>query len=182
MFKEFKIKRLLFGFVLILSSCSNDDGNMNTCSPELGELETLINNQTLFQARWTLFEYFENGALSVDGFVMDDNCLSRASVGFTAEPNLDRQNFSNTESFRESTNIRFRQLNEDVAIGSWKFIEGEPNWVEFDEITETIVKGRFQATLLIDENVNNANTLPDTLIFNNVSFEAVPGELLNGSN
>ncbi|TMM57859.1 hypothetical protein FEE95_00040 [Maribacter algarum] len=181
MFRYLKVKCIVLCTVVFSVSCNKDDDGTKDCMEQLGKTETLINSETLYQARWTLFEYLENGALSVTSFVQDQNCLSTASMGITGEPNLDRQNFTKTQSFREPTNIRFRQIEEDSPIGKWEIVEGEPNWVQFDEITETIVKGRFQATLVIEENGNDFQTLPDTLRFDNVSFEAVPGDLLNGN-
>lgn len=180
--KNFIINCTVICIVAFFASCSDNDDNSSLCQGQLGQMETLINSQTLFQARWTLYEYLDNGPISVTSFVIDQNCLLTASMGITGEPNLDKQNFMNTQSFRESTNIRFRQVEEDAPIGKWEIAENTLNWVQFDEITKTIVKGRFQATLVIEENGNDFHTLPDTLRFDNVSFEAVPGELLNGSN
>jgi len=163
---------------MLFISCNNDDGNNNdgnkfNCIEPLGEMETMINNQTLFQARWTVFEYFDNGALSIAAFVQDQDCLQSASLGITAEPNLERQNFTVIiQNTREPTNIKFWQNNEDAVLGSWEILEGEPNWMQYDEITEESVKGRFQATL-ISTSSNNFHTLPDTLRLDNVRFEAV---------
>ena len=80
----------LFCLCLIapLVSCTNDEDETN-CTEQLGELETVINGQTLFQAQWTVFEFFENDALSVAAIVVDQDCLVRATMGFTSESNLD---------------------------------------------------------------------------------------------
>lgn len=183
MCKNFKTYCIIIGAIILLVSCSNDDSNAEICPLELGNLETAISEDLDFRARWTIYEYFENGAISITASVMDENCLLRAIMTITAIPNLERQDFEITtaELIREPTNISFNQVDEDASLGSWSIDEGESNWVQFEEITETSVKGKFQATLVIQENGNNFHTLPDTLRFDNVSFEAVPGELLNGA-
>ena len=179
--KYYLIRLFCLCFLSPLVSCTDDEEESN-CLEQLGQFETNINNQTLFQAQWTVFEFFENDALSVTAIVVDQDCLLRAIMGFTSEPNLDRQNFTDTVDFREPTNISISQINQDAVLGSWRILEGEPNWVQFEEITETSVTGMLQATLVIRENGNNFQTLPDTLRFDNVRFEAVPDDLLNGSN
>ncbi|QLG46630.1 hypothetical protein [Costertonia aggregata] len=181
--KKLKTYFFIIGAIILLVSCSDDDSNTEICPPELGNLDTAISEQIDFRARWTIYEYFENGAISITASVMDENCLLRAIMTITATPNLERQDFEITtaEFIREPTNISFNQVDEDASLGSWSIDEAEPNWVQFEEITEISVKGTFQATLVIQENGNDFHTLPDTLRFDNVSFEAVPGELLNGA-
>lgn len=124
MWKSLVVKFLSLLIVTVVISCNDDDSSVVECKEPLGQLETVINDQTVFQARWTVFEYFDNGALSVASIVMDQNCLLRADLVITGEPNLNRQDFviTSAQFIRDPTNISFSQIDEDAVLGRWEIV------------------------------------------------------------
>lgn len=165
-------KRLFLILILSIVACSDDD--IDCIIPELGQLETEINGNILFQARATGFSTFETTTenLFITSLVVDQNCLLTANINMTVRPNLERQDFLNSQFRLEAATISFVQFSDDQPLGRWSVLEEEDNWIQLDEISEISISGMFQAILTLEDAPNNLNSLPDTLRFNNVRFIA----------
>ncbi|GMN12129.1 hypothetical protein MTsPCn9_34340 [Croceitalea sp. MTPC9] len=171
-------KTRFFPFLLalvttILISCSKDEEPPCKDIEPLGLLETQISDNTIYDGKSTSYLKLEEGPIGINSYVLDDLCLIRASIGMLVNSTLERQTFVKVVPNQLNTpTFSFFQVEEDAILGKWDIIENEDNWIELEEITDEIIKGRFQATILVAENQNQFYTLNDTLRFDNVYFEA----------
>lgn len=158
----------------ILLSCSKDEEPPCKNGEPFGLLETQISDNTIYDGGSTSYLKLNEGSISINSYVVDEFCLLRASINMLVDSTLERQIFVK----RESTNpfntptFFFAQVEEDAILGKWDIIENEDNWIQLEEITDEIIKGRFQATILVVETPNQFYNLNDTLRFYNVYFEA----------
>jgi len=159
-------------FVLFLASCSNDDPN--DCIPGEGEMNAIINGVTIFDAKLTSYVELPDNVIAINGIVIDNFCLRTASLGMIIEkkPGLQELTKRDPDNRLLPATSTFAQIDDDARLGAWNIYEPEDSWVELDEVSESVVRGRFQATYLVRENPNNFQSLPDTLRFTNASFEA----------
>ena len=180
------LRRFIISFCIIflfnfLCSCSDDEAEPE-CSDQLGELEANFSDDFRFNPRVTIFSPEQNGAISVSSFVFDSSCIPNLILSLDIEPTLGVQNFILTESFSNTPpNISFILFSFDVIIARWEIVEDEENWIEIDEISDTNLSGRFQATLRLIGGGDGIGEIPSIVRFDNVSFVASPSELYQDS-
>lgn len=161
-------------FAAVLFSCSKDEEPPCNNGEPFGLLETQISDNTIYDGGSTSYLKLNEGPISINSYVVDEFCLLRASINMLVDSTMERQPFVKRESTNplNTSTFFFAQVEEDAILGKWDIIENEDNWIQLEEITDEIIKGRFQVTILVAESPNQFYTLSDTLRFNDVYFEA----------
>ncbi|WOC39284.1 hypothetical protein [Polaribacter sp. HL-MS24] len=184
------MKRMLILFSSVaftfLLSCEKD--SEPNCPPPTGEMIAQINDTIVWDfkyvsfRRWSDTEFanqWADSSISISSEFINSGCERELSLDFhnisqilTRQTLVKRISEENHPSHLQPHSI-FYTWNVDALTEKFDLYESEPAWIQLSEITEDKVKGIFQGTYVYRQSTFRFWNLPDTLRFNNVSFEAI---------
>lgn len=174
-----KVLLKIIGAILLFVSCNDESqeqtpdcsnyqrGNMYVKFGEVSGQEVDYND--------IFFTIESDTLLSLNCLYFTDLCEWRVSHTFLVKRNLLMQSLVNRQSIdgnRVIGSTYFRTLDHDATTEGFGLYDGESAWFQFTQLSDTEVRGRFQATYIHEPGFIRAWNLPDTLRFNNIEFVA----------
>ncbi len=178
---------ITFSLLVLIFTFSCKDEYKPGCPPPIGEMIAVVNDTIEWDFKYVTFRKWSEyvGAPKSDSII--DINAGFVNAGCEMELTLDlnyiartlnRQNlvkriYGDNQPSRQQPHSIFYTWNVDALTERFELFEGEPAWIQLSEITEEKVKGTFQCTYVYRQSTWRFWDLPDTLRFNEVTFEAV---------
>ena len=138
-----------------------------------------VNDTIIWDFKYVTFWSESNSSMAIGAGFVNAGCEIELSLDFHnikqesgKQDLVKRISEENHPSHLQPHSILYT-WNVDVLTERFEIYESEPAWIQLSEITEDKVKGTFQGTYVYKQSARRFWNLPDTLRFNNVSFEAI---------
>ncbi|WOC39286.1 hypothetical protein [Polaribacter sp. HL-MS24] len=184
------MKRMLILFSSVaftfLLSCEKD--SEPNCPPPTGEMIAQINDTIVWDFKYVYFrrwsdtevaDQWADSSIGISSEFTNAGCELEISIHFDNisqtlnQQKLVKRIFEDNHPSQFQPQSVFNTWNVDALTEKFDLYESEPAWIQLSEITEDKVKGIFQGTYVYRQSTFRFWNLPDTLRFNNVSFEAI---------